>query len=471
MIFTITSERRPATDLGYLLHKHPDKVQKFELNFGCAEVFYTEVSEERCTAALLLEIDPIHMIRGAKAPVSDSSPLAQYVNDKPYVCSSFMSVAIAQVFGSALGGRCKDKPELVEVAQPLIVSLYSLPSRGGEKLLRELFEPLGYTLTIESMPLDEKFPAWGKSPYFNVSLQKTATLHDFLTQLYILIPVLDRSKHYWVDEDEVEKLLAKGKDWLAGHPARDFIVSRYLKGRRNLAKLAIAGLSVAEDAVETEAAPENAAIEEKLESPIRLNTVRLARVVEELKNRGAQRVLDLGCGEGKLISLLAKDKYFQHISGADVSLRTLEIAADRLGLDDPHRRDKDRIHMFQASLMYRDKRFAGFDAIALVEVIEHLELDRLAALERVVFQFAHAPLVIVTTPNAEYNRLFENLPAGKFRHNDHRFEWSRSEFKKWCDAICARFGYSAEFYPLGDEDAQCGAPTQMAVFTLGKTHE
>lgn len=194
MLLTITLEHAQAGDLGYLLHKHPAKVQVFDLNFGRAHVFYSETQPARVTAALLLEIDTIHLIRGNKNAVSESSPLVHYVNDKPYVCSSFMSVAIAQVYGSAMGGKCKDKPDLPSVAMPFTVKLSSLPSRGGEKILKDLFLPLGYEIEHENVPLDKKFPEWGKSAYYNVTLKKTTTLQNFLTQLYILIPVLDRER-------------------------------------------------------------------------------------------------------------------------------------------------------------------------------------------------------------------------------------------------------------------------------------
>jgi len=464
MLMTITLEQNQADDLSYLLHKHPAKVQAFDLSFGKAHVFYSEVSAARCTAALLLEIDTIHMIRGNKTAVSESSPLAQYVNDKPYVCSSFMSVAIAQVYGSALGGKCKDKPDLPQVELPLTVRLYSLPSRGGEKLLTNLFTPLGYEMAHENITLDEKFPEWGKSAYYNVTLRKTTTLQNFLAQLYILIPVLDKEKHYWVDEDEAEKLIAKGKDWLNEHPGRDFIVSRYLKGRKYLEKMAIAGLSPEEAVEDAEKEQAHQAQEEKLEATLNLNQQRLKDVVEKLKQHDAASVLDLGCGEGKLLRLLLKEKSFTRITGTDVSVRPLEIAAAKLRLDELSETQNKRVTIFQSSLMYRDKRFAGFDAICLIEVIEHMELDRVSALERVVFEFALPRLCIVTTPNSEYNSNFPNLPAGKFRHSDHRFEWTRAEFETWANGVARRFGYRVEFSPIGNLDPDKGAPTQMAVF-------
>ena len=228
MLLTITNTQPPATDLGYLLHKHPDRFQEFDLSCGRAQVFYPEASLERCTAALLLEIDPVGLVRGRRGAHSWS----QYVNDRPYVASSFLSVAIAQVFGSALAGRCKDRSQLVETALPLRARVTALPCKGGEVFLRQLFEPLGYTLTLERYHLDEKFPAWGESIYFTVELQANVRLCDLLSHLYVLIPVLDDDKHYWVGDEEVDKLLRHGEGWLASHPERERIAQRYLKRQR-----------------------------------------------------------------------------------------------------------------------------------------------------------------------------------------------------------------------------------------------
>jgi 3' terminal RNA ribose 2'-O-methyltransferase Hen1 len=163
VLLTLTTTHRPATDLGFLLAKHPDRLQRFALSFGAAHVFYPEASDERCTAAVLLDVDPVGLSRGRKS--AGGPPLEPYVNDRPYVASSFLSVAIAQVFGSALAGRCKERPELVETPIPLRAELPAIPSRGGEAFVRSLFEPLGYTLEVLRHPLDPRFPEWDDSQY------------------------------------------------------------------------------------------------------------------------------------------------------------------------------------------------------------------------------------------------------------------------------------------------------------------
>jgi 3' terminal RNA ribose 2'-O-methyltransferase Hen1 len=459
MLLTITTTQNPATDLGYLLHKNPARAQSFDLSFGQAHVFYPEASDTRCTAALLLDIDPVGLVRG-----SGSRTLAQYVNDRPYVASSFLSVALAQVFGSALGGRCQDKPEAALTALPLEARLSVVPSRGGEELLRRLFEPLGYSVQTEPYLLDTRFPEWGPSPYFTVTLNATVRLADLLTHLYVLIPALDSGKHYFIGDAEVEKLLAKGEGWLASHPEKETIVRRYLKGRHSLIRDALAQLTEAEQPDTEDADERHNQEEEAVERKISLHEQRLGAVLAVLKASDARRVLDLGCGEGRLLTLLLGERQFQMICGMDVSYRSLEVAQDKLRLDRLPPMQRERIALIHGSLIYRDKRLEGYDAAAVVEVIEHLDPPRLAAFERALFEFARPGLVVITTPNVEYNPKFETLPAGKFRHKDHRFEWTRNEFQTWAEGVCTRFDYTARFLPVGPEDTEVGAPSQMAVF-------
>ena len=465
MMLTIATTQRPANDLGYLLHKHPDRFQSFDMSFGKAHVYYPQVGPDRCVACLLLDVDAVGMVRGRNH--DHSFLLGQYVNDRPYVASSFMSVAISQVFGSALQGRCKDRPELVATPIPLEARLDVVSVRGGEPVLRAMFEPLGYEVEVVRHPLDEKFPEWGESPCCTVTVRKTTTLRELLTHLYVLIPVFDTRKHYFVGDDETEKLLAKGEGWLAGHPQREEIARRYLRFQPSLFRMALSRLVVEEEPGEGEEdTPEKERAEQSLENPLSLNEQRLMTVMAALRSTGAKRVLDLGCGEGKLIRELLKDRQFEEILGMDVSVRSLEIATRRLKLERLPDHQANRVKLIHGSLMYRDKRLEGFDAASVVEVIEHLDPPRLKAFERVLFEFAKPRTVVLTTPNREFNVTWETLPAGQFRNADHRFEWSRQEFEAWANSIAARFGYSVRFLPVGPEHPEHGSPTQMAVFTV-----
>ncbi len=464
MLLTLTTTHHPATDLGYLLRKHPARVHLAELSFGRAYVVYPEASEERCTVALVLDLDPVGLVRNRRGPAGEGRALEQYVNDRPYVASSFMSVAIGDVFSSAMAGKSKERPELVERPLPFVASISALPCRAGEAFLRRLFEPLGYSVTATSHQLDEKFPGWGESAYYTVRLEGCVPLRLLLAHLYVLIPVLDNDKHYWVGDDEVQKLLRRGAGWLATHPEREIITRRYLKHRRSLVDDALEQLLGQEDpqadAAEEAHAQEEAAIEERLS----LNEQRLRAVVSAVLGSGARSVVDLGCGEGRVLRALLKERQFTAILGMDVSYRALEFAKDKLGLDRLPEMQRRRIQLLHGSLLYRDKRLSGFEAATVTEVIEHLDPARLSAFERVLFECAKPGMIALTTPNAEYNVKWESLPAGKFRHKDHRFEWTRAEFQSWARGICARFGYTVQFVPIGPEDAAVGAPTQMAVF-------
>jgi 3' terminal RNA ribose 2'-O-methyltransferase Hen1 len=480
MLLTLSTTFRPATDLGFQLRKNPARSQSFELPFGEARVFYPEAREELCTCALQVVVDPVALVRKrGRAPALD-----QYVNDRPYAASSFLSVAIARVFDSALSGsKSKEKPELADTPLPLVATISALPCGGDGTLLQRLFAPLGYAVTATRSALDEAFSEWGESRTHRVALAATLPLHMLLSHLYVLIPVLDGEKHYWVGDEEVAKLLRHGEGWLAQHPERDFITRRYLKHRRSLVDDALAQLAegAAPLDVEDSITPDEA--EARIESAVKMDATvaltsekesrdreatlheqRLGIVMAALRSSGATSVLDLGCGEGRLLRLLLAEKQFTRIAGMDVSYRALEIASDRLRLDRMPPAQRQRLTLLHGSLMYRDARLAGHDAAAVVEVIEHLDPPRLAAFERVLFECAHPATVVITTPNREYNALFPTLPAGQFRHRDHRFEWTRAEFAAWCERVASRFGYAFDILPIGPVDSTNGAPSQMAVF-------
>ncbi|MBV7695694.1 3' terminal RNA ribose 2'-O-methyltransferase Hen1 [Streptomyces sp. TRM70350] len=476
-ISTTGTRERPATDLGYLLHKHPDKSQVFSTSYGTAHVLYPEADAQRCTAALLLEVDAVALVRRGKGKGRGGAPdaaLAQYVNDRPYAASSLLAVALSAVFSSAMRGVCNARPERAAEPLPLRIEVPALPARGGPDLVRRLFEPLGWAVTAEPVPLDTEFPQWGDSRYVRLVLESEAlTLAAALRHLYVLLPVLDDAKHYWVASDEVDKLLRAGEGWLPGHPEQKLITSRYLARRWSLTREARERLELVRlaEADDSEVEDIDNAVEaetEQEERPTPLAVQRREAIVAALQESGAARVLDLGCGQGQLVQTLLKDVRFTEIVGVDVSMRALTIASRRLKLDRMGERQAARVKLFQSSLAYTDNRLKGYDAAVLSEVIEHLDLSRLPALEYAVFGAARPRTVLVTTPNVEYNVRWETLPAGHVRHGDHRFEWTREEFRAWADAVAERHGYDVEFRPVGPDDPEVGPPTQMAVFTMRK---
>jgi 3' terminal RNA ribose 2'-O-methyltransferase Hen1 len=471
VIISISTTMSPATDLGFLLHKHPDRAQSFDVAVGTAHVVWPEATPQRCTVAFLLEVDPIGLVRRKGSRGADGFSLAQYVNDRPYAASSMMSVALGKVFRTAMAGRCEARPELVGEQLPLEISIPAVPSRGGPDLVERLFAPLGWQVATTAIPLDPELPAWGDSPYVELRLTGQVRLADALAHLYVLLPVLDDSKHYWVSTDEVDKLLRAGAGWLSGHPERELITRRYLKHQRELVLSAVGRLAEVDDAQPEELDnpvpdepddPDEA--DEPNEKPAPLVQLRKRAVLDVLRAEGASTVVDLGCGEGSLLRELIGDPAFAKVLGVDVSHRALEIAAKRLGLDRMPDSQRARLELILSSVTYRDDRLGGHDAVVLMEVIEHLDPGRLPALERNVFGHARPTSVVVTTPNVEFNVRYEFLAAGTMRHRDHRFEWTRTQFREWADAAAAAHGYVVRYLPVGAEDPDVGSPTQMAVF-------
>lgn len=460
MLLTISVKNRPAGELGYLLHKHPDKLQTVDLSIGKAHIFYPECNDEITTAAMLLDINSVDLVKKARNLSGKGFALGQYVNDRTYVASSFMSVAISKAFSTAMNGNCKEKPELVNEKMEFHAKITSLPApKGGELLIRRLFEPLGYQLKLERYILDEKFLNWGNSKYFTLELSHSITLKALLSHLYVLIPVLDNDKHYYVSQSEIDKLLIKGEGWLEAHPEKETITKRYLLNLKSLTKIALNRLYEEEENVS-----ENLIQNEIKES---LHNIRLNTVVEKLEDSGAESIIDLGCGEGKLLKLLLKNKQFKKIAGMDVSYYELLRAKDKLYWNEMSPMQKQRIDLFQSSLTYKDDRFKNYDAATIIEVIEHMDEDRLYSLERIVFEYAKPKTVLITTPNAEYNIMYENLANGAMRHTDHRFEWTRIEFENWALSVARKYNFSVEFFPIGKEEEEIGAPSQMGVFQYG----
>lgn len=498
MLLTITLTEPPATDLGYLLHKHPDRMQSFDVSAGQAHVFYPEAGEQRCTAALLLEIDPIGLVRGHRRTGTggpEAFSLAEYVNDRPYAASSMLAVALGRVFRTAMTGRCDARPDLAARPLPLEISIPALSCRGGSDLADRLLQPLGWDVRATRIPLDPELPEWGGSHYFTVRLAGQARLAEALSHLYVLLPVLDDNKHYWVDDAEIDKLLRAGGAWLAAHPERELITQRYLAHQRTLAATAVARLAEVDDtepealdnavpdAPDSTAPDSTAAASTGLDStgPESTGLVTLPRrnslaqqrreavlaVLRDtvLKDSAAARVADLGCGEGRLVASLLGEPSVARVLGVDVSHRALERAAQRLHLDTMPDRQRERVDLLQSSLTYADQRLASLDAAVLMEVIEHVDPPRLGALEQSVFGAARPGTVVVTTPNAEHNVRFADLGPGAMRHPDHRFEWTRPQFRGWAAGVAGRRGYQVRFLPVGPDDPEVGPPTQLAVFT------
>jgi 3' terminal RNA ribose 2'-O-methyltransferase Hen1 len=467
MMIQLTCHAPNAPEIGYLLGKNPASVFEREFSAGRVLVSYPEVAEDHITVVLLTEIDSIGLVRGPAAVAG----LDQYVNDRPYVASSLTSVALHTAFSSALAGKSRERPERVDERMRWEVLLPAVACDGGERLIAGVFAPLGYRVGVTRLPLDPAFPDWGEADLYSVRLEGEQTTRDVLGHLYVLLPVLDNTKHYYVATEEIEKLLDHGGAWLAAHPTRELIVRRYLRYKRPLVASALARLSegtVAEGMVGDEASAEPAgeAAARAGERDPGLHELRLQAVIAAVREVGARSLVDLGCGEGKLLRLALAERGLSRILGIDVSSQALARARRALRLDTLSDAERKRIQVAQGSLLYRDRRLEGFDVAAMVEVVEHLDPPRLGAMERVVFEHARPRRVVVTTPNREYNRHWAGLGAEKLRHSDHRFEWTRAEGRAWAEHVAATYGYRASWQEIGPADPALGAPSQRVIFDL-----
>ena len=468
MLLTLSADRSPAletpSELGFLLHKHPERAQAFPVYGGTAHVFYPEVDADRCTAALVLEVDPVALVKG-RSGTRDGFALGQYVNDRPFVASSLLSVAVGKVFKSALNGQCAGREELVETALDLTISLPAVP--GDPDLLERLFAPMGWEVDATPIELDATRPEWGNAPLASLTLTGTMRLADALSHLYVLLPVVDDTKHYWVGEGEIDKLLRAGSQWLPAHPERDLVAHRYLARQRDLRDTALQRLAELDDGpadAATEPATGTAGTDDPAARPlVRLRHDAVLEVARELKPAS---VVDLGCGPGALLGSLLTLQGVSRVVGTEVSDAALRKAAERLHVDDMTERQAGRLDLLLSSLQYEDDRLRGFDLAILMEVIEHIDPDRLPAVARTVFGSMRPRHVVVTTPNADYNVRYPGLADGGFRHPDHRFEWTREEFAEWARSVEDSHGYAVRLRPVGEYDDEVGPPTQMAVFTL-----
>lgn len=462
MLLTISTSQQPVYDLGYLLHKHPDKFQTFELSFGEAYVFYPEVSESKMTVALMVDIDSIEFSNNRKFNWSGLS-LGQYVNDRAFTCSSLLSVAISKVFGTAMAGNCKEKPDSVNSKKEFEVELSTVSYHGHEFLIDELFKPLGYSVEYTRLEYDKSFPQWGQSPFCHLKLKFNGTLQNLLRHLYILLPVLDNNKHYWVQEEEVHKLLSKGRGWLETHPQLALICNRYLKFQSHLIRKFWNELN---EFSSKNVKPLKASNHSKVNKE-NLNSLRVQAITNVLRQFKCKRVIDIGCGDGKLIKSLLSIPFFTQIVGMDVSSVELGRAKKKINYSELPEIQLERVKFFQGSLLYKDTRLLGYDALCLIEVLEHIEPDRLKMVENRIFKEINSSLVIVTTPNKEFNVKYE-MKQNEFRHQDHRFEWDRDTFFQWCKKLSHTYDYQVNVSGVGQCDSKLGSPTQMAVFVSKK---
>lgn len=466
MLLTISTTHRPATDIGYLLGKHPDRCQTFQFPWANAHVFYPEASEERCTIALAVDL-LTHKLTPQNRGTAHSRQ-EHYVNDRPYAATSHLALIMNQLFSQAAAAHNKEKPELSLTPIPLTAWLPTVPRGNRTNLVEDLFEPLGYAVTATPLPIDPERPQSGTTRHVELTLENTITLSELLKHLYVLLPTLDGGKHHFVDQSEIDKLMRFGDGWLPTHPLKELITASAVNQRVSMANRALA-LMAAQNSAETE--PENSqqgqeARHEKQETAIEkgigLGRMRQHAVLEEVKKANPSSVLDLGCGEGRLTLDLVKLPRLAKVTAMDVSTRAMAHLSRRADRLNPAQ--KDKLTLLHGSLAYRDPRLNGHDLAVAMEVIEHIDEEKLPSFEDAVLAGAKPKTLVVTTPNVEYNKVFQ-MPEGSSRHRDHRFEWDRDTFAQWARKTAQKHGYAVSITGIGPTDPQAGEPTQMAVFT------
>lgn len=465
MLLTITTTHQPATDMGYLLGKHPNRCQTFDFPWAKAHVFYPEASHERCTIALAVEL-LTHKLNPNNRGTAHSRQ-EHFVNDRAYAATSHLALVINQLFSQAYASQNKDKPELSNTPLPLEVWLPTVPRGRHPDTASQLFEPLGYTVAAKPLPLDQKKPDSGYSRHIDLTLSHTITMAEMLRHLYVLLPTMDGGKHHYIEQDDVEKLMRFGEGWLSTHPKRDMIVNSSMNEKRSFANKVVAMLDEQNQAQEQpdENSPQETRHERQeahVERGIGLNKMRRDAVLKAVKDSSPNSVIDLGCGEGTLTLALLQENPSFRVTAMDVSTRAMSTLERRAGRLTPAQ--KDRLKTFHGSLSYRDRRLADHDTAVAMEVVEHIDEEKLSSFEDTVLAGARPKTLIVTTPNREYNAVF-GMEPGTRRHRDHRFEWDRQEFKKWANDSAAAHGYSVAILPIGPVDPSMGPPSQMAVFT------
>lgn len=457
MLINITVTGENAKALSYILWKNPEHIFDREFSSGHVVVFFSEYSDQKATASMLVLVDTVGMVRSEWGKMSSS-----YVDHRPYAASSITSVALKEAYSSAFAGKSEtaEIDAIIKQKLPVEIELSSVWTKGGVQNVHDFFEPINYAVKAEKLPYESK---WLKSDsnVFNITLTGMQTIPDLLRHLYVLLPALDNKKHYFVDGNEIAKLLSHGEGWLETHPHKERIVSRYLIHRHNLIEEALEQLT--EDILDEDT---EEGTEEAVERPIRLQEERLQTALAVLRtlDPAPLKLGDLGCGSGDFIRLIENDRAFPEVIGMDVSSKALQLAEKRLHLDRRNAWQMPKISFIHGSLVYKDSRLKGLDAILLLEVIEHIDAAKLPIIEYNIFEFLSPGYVFVSTPNQEYNSLFPSIEKNALRHRDHRFEWTRNEFKQWSDAIAVKYSYEVEFFNIGPCDDNLGAPTQMAVF-------
>ncbi|WIM41190.1 3' terminal RNA ribose 2'-O-methyltransferase Hen1 [Paenibacillus sp. PK4536] len=485
MYLTIKATGTHASMISHLLAKNPNNLYDRTEKGARIRLVYTSFQPEETEVLLFVTPDPIDLVKGSP----DHYDITQYINDRELVVSSLFCSYIRPALGTALNGKPKaDYIDWVEHPFTLHMSMGPVASDLPDSMIESLFQPLGYEVQMERGEIDYSFDLKNRSTVRHIQISGQQTLQHMLRQLYILIPVLDNYKHYYISDDEIERLQRYGEGWLSTHPQHDLIIKRSLRFaplikeyEQKVAKNEdITNVSTELSTHQAEASEMKSELSEdqdkqydsnQTEPPvIRLNELRYRAIVEQVSQLPQHKqIVDFGAGEGKLSVRLGEIEGVEQIWAVEPSMQSQLRAIDRFAKLEG-RTDYVIPVVTTGSLFYRDERWVDQDVIILCEVIEHINEVRLPQVIHTLFTDYRPQTLIMTTPNREYNEVYQ-MGKDEIRHTDHRFEWTRAELEQYCTQWIQDRPYTFTLSGIGEKHEQYGQPTQMVVFhRIGGQH-
>ncbi|EGW40788.1 3' terminal RNA ribose 2'-O-methyltransferase Hen1 [Desulfosporosinus sp. OT] len=460
MQLAIKATGEGAKMLSFLLSKNPQNLYDRMEKGHRIRLTYTVFSDSEVEAVIFVTPDPVELVKNSP----DTYEITQYINDREFVVSSIFCSYIRSALGTALNGRPKDEYlDWAKHAFLLTIGFGPVATDLPDVAIKQLFEPLGYRIEIERGQAAYNFQLKERSSARFINLQGTLTVQNALKHLFVLIPVLDNYRHYFIDEREIEKLERYGEGWLADHPLKDLIIKRTLRFRELIDQV---GENF--DQADTNADTNNEALTPELELKsqpvVRLNELRYQRVVKIVENLPAREsIVDFGAGEGKLSARLGFIPGVQEILAVEPTEKEQLRALKRFS--EASRKD-DFISpiLIWGSLFYYDEQLRAKDVMILNEVIEHIDESRLPRVMDTILGSYKPQVLLITTPNVEYNTVYQ-MDDQAVRHKDHRFEWTRSEFSEWTHTLARNYSYDVQLDGIGEEVEGYGHPSQIAIFT------
>ncbi|MDN4617361.1 3' terminal RNA ribose 2'-O-methyltransferase Hen1 [Paenibacillus sp. PsM32] len=479
MYLTIKATGEHANMISHLLAKNPHNLYDRTEKGARVRLVYTSFEPHDTEAILFVTPDPIELVKGTP----DHYDITQYINDRELAVSSLFCSYIRPALGTALNGKPKaDYMNWVDYQFDLQMTFGPVASDLPDHVVESLFQPLGYEVQMERGEIDYSFDLKNRSTVRHIQISGQQTLQQMLRQVYILIPVLDNYKHYYINEDEIERLRRYGEGWLSTHPQHDLMIKRSLRFAplikeyeqqvANDASMDTLLTEISTHSVEDATAQAESAepleiidgLETTIEPPVvRLNELRYRAIVEQVSLLPQRKqVIDFGAGEGKLSVRLGQIEGVEQVWAVEPSMQSQLRAIDRFAKLEGRTDDVIPV-ITTGSLFYRDERWIDQDVIILCEVIEHINEVRLPQVIHTLFTDYRPQTLIITTPNREYNEVYD-MDTEEIRHADHRFEWTRAEFEQYCTQWIQNRPYTFTISGIGEKHEQYGQPTQMVVF-------